>query len=115
VAGAAVLLEAFARFAIEGVGTPAPVAPTQELVVGGLYRYVQNPMYLAVAALTLGHASIPAAGCSGLRSRLPGDGLVLRALVRGAVLRRRFGAAYAEYASRVPGWWSRAPRAGKRL
>jgi protein-S-isoprenylcysteine O-methyltransferase Ste14 len=30
-------------------------------------------------------------------------------------LRRRFGASYDEYASRVPGWWPRAPRAGKRL
>ena len=44
VAGAAVLLDAFARFVVEGVGTPAPVAPTEKLVVGGLYRYVRNPM-----------------------------------------------------------------------
>jgi protein-S-isoprenylcysteine O-methyltransferase Ste14 len=51
VAGAGVLVHAFARFVAEGVGTPAPVAPTRELVVGGLYRYVRNPMYLAVAAL----------------------------------------------------------------
>ncbi|HEX6679291.1 MAG TPA: hypothetical protein VF063_01470, partial [Gaiellaceae bacterium] len=35
--GAAVLLEAFARFVIEGIGTPAPAAPTERLVVGGLY------------------------------------------------------------------------------
>jgi len=50
-AGAVVLVHAFVRFVVEGVGTPAPVAPTQELVVGGLYRYVRNPMYLAVAAI----------------------------------------------------------------
>src|SRR5687768_3652625 len=41
--GVAVLLHAFARFVLEGVGTPAPIAPTQQLVVGGLYRYVRNP------------------------------------------------------------------------
>ena len=57
-AGAAVLLEAFGRFVVEGVGTPAPAAPTEKLVVGGLYRYVRNPMYLAVAAVILGQAAV---------------------------------------------------------
>src|SRR6478609_7623807 len=55
-AGAVVLLDAFARFVIEGVGTPAPVAPTERLVVGGLYRHVRNPMYLAVTAAIVGQA-----------------------------------------------------------
>jgi protein-S-isoprenylcysteine O-methyltransferase Ste14 len=44
VAGVVVLLHAFVRFVTEGVGTPAPVAPTRHLVIGGLYRYVRNPM-----------------------------------------------------------------------
>jgi hypothetical protein len=35
--GLAVLLQAFARFVVEGIGTPAPVAPTERLVVGGAY------------------------------------------------------------------------------
>src|SRR5262249_36322040 len=56
--GVAVLFEAFARFVIEGVGTPAPAAPTEMLVVGGLYRYVRNPMYVAVAAVILGQAAV---------------------------------------------------------
>lgn len=51
-----VLLEAFARFALEGRGTPAPVAPTRTLVVGGAYRFVRNPMYVAVVSLILGQA-----------------------------------------------------------
>lgn len=33
--GAAVLLEAFGRFVIEGIGTPALVAPIEKFVVGG--------------------------------------------------------------------------------
>src|SRR3954449_12619810 len=58
VAGAAVLIHAFARFVREGVGTPAPVAPTQHLVVGGLYRWIRNPMYVAVVACAAGQAAI---------------------------------------------------------
>src|SRR5690349_6195543 len=50
VAGFAVLAHAFTRFVVEGLGTPAPVAPPERLVVGGLYRYVRNPMYLALVA-----------------------------------------------------------------
>jgi protein-S-isoprenylcysteine O-methyltransferase Ste14 len=57
-AGVAVVLDAFARFVLEGVGTPAPPAPTEKLVVGGLYRYVRNPMYLAVTAVILGQAAV---------------------------------------------------------
>ena len=45
VAGAIVLIDAFARFVAEGHGTPAPAAPAGHLVIGGLYRYVRNPMY----------------------------------------------------------------------
>ena len=108
VAGGAVLVEAFGRFVFEGIGTPAPVAPTEKLVVGGLYRYVRNPMYLAVAAVILGQAAV-------LGSWL----LVAYVLVFGAVvwsfvhwfeepsLRRRFGGEYEEYLSTVPGWWPR--------
>jgi protein-S-isoprenylcysteine O-methyltransferase Ste14 len=55
-AGVVVLVHAFARFVLEGVGTPAPVAPTASLVVGGVYRYVRNPMYLAVLATIVGQA-----------------------------------------------------------
>lgn len=54
--GVPVLLHAFARFVVEGLGTPAPVAPTQHLVVGGLFRWVRNPMYLAVWSVIAGQA-----------------------------------------------------------
>jgi protein-S-isoprenylcysteine O-methyltransferase Ste14 len=52
--GLPVLLDSFARFAWQGLGTPAPVAPPKHLVVTGLYRYVRNPMYVAVTSLILG-------------------------------------------------------------
>lgn len=52
--GMLVLLDSFVRFAIDGLGTPAPVFPTQSLVVTGWYRYVRNPMYVAVVAVIVG-------------------------------------------------------------
>jgi len=55
-AGAAIVLHAFWRFVVEGIGTPAPVAAPQHLVVGGIYRHVRNPMYVAVLAMILGQA-----------------------------------------------------------
>jgi protein-S-isoprenylcysteine O-methyltransferase Ste14 len=57
-AGLPVLLDSFARFAVEGLGTPAPVFPASHLVVTGWYRYVRNPMYVAVLAVIVGQALI---------------------------------------------------------
>jgi protein-S-isoprenylcysteine O-methyltransferase Ste14 len=56
VLGAVLLIETFARFALQGLGTPAPIAPTKSLVVTGSYRFVRNPMYVAVVSLILGQA-----------------------------------------------------------
>jgi protein-S-isoprenylcysteine O-methyltransferase Ste14 len=107
-AGVAVLLHAFLRFVIEGSGTPAPVAPTQKLVVGGLYRYVRNPMYLAVAATIVGQAL--ALGRLVLLLYAAVFGAVVFAFVRlyeEPTLRRQFGEQYEEYRRAVPGWWPR--------
>ncbi len=108
VAGSLVLLHAFARFVVEGVGTPAPVAPTERLVVGGIYRYVRNPMYLAVAATILGQALL--LGRPVLLAYGAAFAAVVYAFVRlyeEPALTRRFGAAYERYRREVPGWWPR--------
>jgi protein-S-isoprenylcysteine O-methyltransferase Ste14 len=52
----ALLIECFLRFAIKGSGTPAPIAPTKQLVVSGAYARVRNPMYVAVSGLIFGQA-----------------------------------------------------------
>ena len=107
-AGLAALLASFARFALEGIGTPAPVAPTEHLVVTGLYRYVRNPMYLAVAALIVGQALL--LGHPELLLYALAFGAAVLAFVRGyeePALTRRFGAEYEAYRSAVPGWWPR--------
>ena len=103
--GVAVLLHAFARFVVEGVGTPAPVAPTERLVVGGLYRYVRNPMYLAVAAAITGQALL--LGQPILFVYAAGFLVLVAAFVRWyeePTLRRRFGPEYEAYRRAVPGW-----------
>jgi protein-S-isoprenylcysteine O-methyltransferase Ste14 len=111
IAGVAVLLNAFVRFVVEGIGTPAPVAPTEHLVVGGLYRYVRNPMYLAVVAAIVGQAL--------LLGQL--ELLVYATAVAAAVvsfvhwyeeptLRRQFGEEYDAYRRSVPAWIPRLRR-----
>jgi len=54
VAGLIALIQAFVRFVVEGLGTPVPVAAPERLVVGGVYRYVRNPMYVAILAIVVG-------------------------------------------------------------
>jgi protein-S-isoprenylcysteine O-methyltransferase Ste14 len=106
--GLAVLLNAFARFVIEGAGTPAPVAPTERLVVGGLYRHVRNPMYVAVAATIAGQALLLG------RSELLAYAALFLAVTAAfvhfyeePVLSRQFGEQYERYRRAVPGWWPR--------
>ncbi len=87
------------------LGTPAPIAPTRNLVVTGLYRYVRNPIYVAVVAIILGQAV------------LMGD---WRLIVYGALLwlafhvfvvayeeptlERTFGREYEAFRAAVPRW-----------
>lgn len=52
------LLDSLRRFALQGMGTPVPIFPTRHLVVTGLYRYVRNPMYVAVVSTILGQAFV---------------------------------------------------------
>lgn len=109
-AGAAVLVQAFVSFVREGVGTPAPVAPTSHLVVGGLYRYVRNPMYLAVTATIVGQALL--LGRTVLLPYAAAVLLVCAVFVRWyeePALARRFGPEYEAYRRDVPGWWPRRP------
>ena len=104
-AGVVVLLQSFRRFVVEGLGTPAPVAPTAGLVVGGLYRYVRNPMYLAVAAIIVGQALL-----LGQLVLLPyGAAFVLAVTAfvhwyEEPTLHRQFGEEYDAYRRAVPGW-----------
>lgn len=113
-AGVMVLVWAFARFVTEGTGTPAPAAPTERLVIGGLYRYVRNPMYLAVLAVIIGQALMLSRPV--LLIYAAAVGAAVAAFVRlyeEPTLARRYGAQYEAYRRDVPAWWPRPPRHGK--
>jgi protein-S-isoprenylcysteine O-methyltransferase Ste14 len=102
-AGLAMVIACFVRFVREGRGTPAPTAPTEELVVGGLYRYLRNPMYVGVGLVIAGQ-------CLAFRSGALVVWLVLFAVavtvfVAGyeqPTLRERYGASYDAYCRKVP-------------
>jgi protein-S-isoprenylcysteine O-methyltransferase Ste14 len=110
-AGLLALLDSFARFAIRGLGTPAPVAPPQHLVVTGPYRHVRNPMYVAVLSLIFGQ------GLFFGSVRLLEYGLVVWLaclamvfLFEEPALGRKFGEEYAEFCASVPRWIPRLKR-----
>jgi len=107
-AGAVSLLDCFARFAVQGHGTPAPVAPTASLVVSGQYRYVRNPMYVAVVGTILGQGLLFGS------TRVLGYGCLIWCLFHLFVLGyeeptlgRQFGESYRAYRSGVRRWWPR--------
>ena len=105
IAGAIVLVQAFARFAAEGRGTPAPAAPTEHLVTGGLYRHVRNPMYLAVVAAITGQAL--ALGQPILLGYAAAVWVTVASFARWyeePALARQFGAQYEAYRRAVPAW-----------
>jgi len=107
-AGLIVLIQAFVRFVVEGLGTPAPISPPERLVVGGVYRYVRNPMYVAVLATIVGQVLL--LGQLGLLLYTAAFWLIAAAYVRWyeePALTRRFGADYETYRRAVPAWWPR--------
>ena len=105
IAGLACLLDCFARFALEGRGTPAPVQQTEILVASGLYRFVRNPMYVCVLTIVSGQALL-----FGQTLLFAYAGLLLLAfhlqvrLYEEPQLRRRFKGSYETYCQHVRRW-----------
>ena len=114
--GAALLGACIFEFAARGRGTLSPVDPPRQLVVGGPYRYVRNPMYLGVTAIVLGEALLVRSLALGVywTSWFAGANVFVIAYEE-PNLRRRFGTSYDDYARRVARWipHSDFPRAGR--
>jgi protein-S-isoprenylcysteine O-methyltransferase Ste14 len=107
-AGLPVLLDSFARFALQGLGTPAPVFPTQHLVVTGLFRYVRNPMYIAVISLILGQGLLFANAPLLEYAVAVAIGFHLFVLLyEEPTLRRTYGPEYDEFCANVRRWLPR--------
>jgi protein-S-isoprenylcysteine O-methyltransferase Ste14 len=107
-AGGAVIANSFVRFAVEGVGTPAPFAPPKHLVVGGFYRFVRNPMYVAIAAAVTGQGLL--LGQPKLFGAAALGAIPVAAFVRfyeEPTLARKFGTEYDTYRRNVPRWLPR--------
>jgi protein-S-isoprenylcysteine O-methyltransferase Ste14 len=106
--GVVVLASSYVRFVTEGVGTPAPIAPPENLVVGGFYRHVRNPMYVAMGTAVAGQALLfgqPKLLLYPAIAAVPVAAFVR--LYEEPTLARRFGADYEEYRRNVPGWLPR--------
>ena len=104
-----VLLVTAKRGSVDDPATAAVGATlTRQLVVGGPYRYVRNPMYLAVTAVIVGQALV--LGQPGLLAYAGVAGGAMATFAHGheePTLRRQYGPQYQAYRQAVPAWWPR--------
>jgi protein-S-isoprenylcysteine O-methyltransferase Ste14 len=106
--GFPVLLGAIYKFATDGLGTPAPTAPTQHLVISGPHRFVRNPMYIAVVSMIVGQALL--LGQAALLWYAAIVALATAAFVRfyeEPTLQGQFGDEYVRYRRAVHAWLPR--------
>lgn len=115
-AGLPVLCESIVRFVRQGRGVPAPVLEAQHLVVTGLYRYVRNPMYVAVVSMIAGQGLLFGSAPVLRYAVVVAAGFHLFVLLHEEPsLRRRFRAEYEAYCRGVRRWiprltpWAPAP------
>ena len=109
--GALVFLHCQWLFATRGQGTPAPIDPPRKLVHRGAYKWVRNPMYLAIFMIVGGEALfLQSWHIAVYFTCLICAVHVFVILVEEESLRRRFGAMYEDYRRDVPRWLPRKPR-----
>jgi protein-S-isoprenylcysteine O-methyltransferase Ste14 len=79
-----------------------PAAPPPELIVGGPFAVVRHPLALGMLVAALGLALAVRSAVAWATFAAVAGCLVTRCRQEEAVLRRRFGDAYARYAARTP-------------
>lgn len=98
-------VSAVQEFAQHGSGTPIPYDPPKRLVIGGMYRYIANPMQMSCALVTAFWGGVlrnPWVVAAGFMSFIYGLGLANSD--EGADLRKRFGEAWVKYREHVHPW-----------
>jgi protein-S-isoprenylcysteine O-methyltransferase Ste14 len=103
--GASIYFRCAWEFAVRGLGTPAPIAPTKFLVTTALHRYVRNPMYIGVFLVLLGEAGLfraPLLLAYAAFFSVPVELFVV--YYEEPTLRCQFGESYEQYRSSVPRW-----------
>jgi len=104
-AGAAIYFRCAWEFAVRGLGTPAPIAPTKFLVTTALHRYVRNPMYVGVALMILAEAALfRSLHVAEYAALMLMTAHIFVVLYEEPALQRQFGASYEEYRKKVPRW-----------
>jgi protein-S-isoprenylcysteine O-methyltransferase Ste14 len=115
VLGWLVLLWCARDFAVRGRGTPNPADPPRALVVDGLYRFVRNPMYVAIVTSLLGQAAMFRSSAVVWYAAIVALGFHLRVVAfEEPKLSELFGDSYADYRRRVPRWLPRVALRGQR-
>ncbi|MBI2497769.1 MAG: isoprenylcysteine carboxylmethyltransferase family protein [Opitutae bacterium] len=110
-AGAAVYLVCVWQFGTYGRGTPAPIDPPKRLVMRGPYRWVRNPMYLAMLLFVLGEAVFFRSPTLALYLVFLASAFQLFVvLFEEPALRRRHGAIYSDYCCSTKRWLPRPPQ-----
>jgi len=105
IVGASIYFRCAWEFAVRGLGTPAPIAPTKYLVTTALHRSVRNPMYLGVALAIAGqgvlYRNLHVAEYAGIMLL---TAHIFVVLYEEPTLRRQFGDSYEAYRKTVPRW-----------
>ncbi len=103
IAGLVLFASSLLRFGREGRGTLAPWDPPRELVIGGPYRYVRNPMISGVILILAAEALVLRSAPHGWWTAIfVGINATYIPLLEEPLLALRFGSAYDEYRRHVP-------------
>jgi protein-S-isoprenylcysteine O-methyltransferase Ste14 len=103
--GALMLIWCVRDFYVSGRGTLAPWDPPRRLVIVGLYRFVRNPMYLAVLTILSGWALLYWSLALAIYAAVVAIAVHLRVVLHEERwLAKTFGDEWRAYSAHVPRW-----------
>jgi protein-S-isoprenylcysteine O-methyltransferase Ste14 len=91
-------------FLFYAVGSPIPFAPTKELVVTGLYKFVRNPLYIAGTLVLAGETLLFQSIGIFIYTLIMFGVFNIHVLIEETHLENTFGKKYEQYRRSVPRW-----------